>query len=465
VQTHLKHKHVVPGPDERSTLSLQKIVAYASISIGAIVIACLLIFLFVPATFVNGYLKKQIIKTFTKASPAYSIRIAGVHYSLGKNRVACDSIALTSKDSAFSCSVGKVSVEGIAWLQILLHGDSASKVLNSSVMEAREITLIFRRSQYQLRCGRLRVSMPDSGIMTEAIELHPVVNDGKFFSSSKFRRTRLRIAFPQCKVTGADCLGLLQGKTYRARSVKINNPSFDVLVDMDTPCNKSSSSPLMPNEGLSAIHKITQVNSLNIINGRLKYMERYIVGSPPAEVTFDSMRLSAEGIANHAAPGATAVIQGQGTFMKTSTMKIRMVVPVVSPEIPIRYSGSLDGMDLTRLNSFLEIGERLRIKSGVLETATFDITIIAGRASGTLRAMYKDLNIAVLGKVTGSENGAVNRISTFITNTMKIRGNNMPDKSGQIKIGAVKYTRKQEDTFLQLVWFSIRSGIGDVVGF
>jgi hypothetical protein len=122
-------------------------------------------------------------------------------------------------------------------------------------------------------------------------------------------------------------------------------------------------------------------------------------------------------------------------------------------------------MDLTRLNSFLEIGERLRIKSGVLETATFDITIIAGRASGTLRAMYKDLNIAVLGKVTGSENGAVNRISTFITNTMKIRGNNMPDKSGQMKIGAVKYTRKQDDTFLQLVWFSIRSGIGDVVGF
>jgi hypothetical protein len=41
----------------------------------------------------------------------------------------------------------------------------------------------------------------------------------------------------------------------------------------------------------------------------------------------------------------------------------------------------------------------------------------------------------------------------------------MPDKSGSMKIGKVKYTRKPDDTFLQLVWFSLRSGVGDVVGF
>jgi hypothetical protein len=151
--------------------------------------------------------------------------------------------------------------------------------------------------------------------------------------------------------------------------------------------------------------------------------------------------------------------------MKTSTMKIHMTVPVVSPEIPLRYSGSLDGMDLTRLNSFLETGEGLRIKSGILQTATFDVNINAGRASGSVRAMYEDLNIAALNKRTGSEKSAANQISSIIINATKIRGSNMPDKSGSIKIGEVKYERKRDDTFLQLVWFSLRSGIGDVVGF
>jgi hypothetical protein len=307
--------------------------------------------------------------------------------------------------------------------------------------------------------------VPGSEIIAEALELHPLVGDDTFFASRKFRRTRFRMDLPQCSVTGADCLGLLQGKTYRARSVKVNDASLDILVNMDTPYNKNASRPLMPNEGLSSIHKMTQVDSVNIMNGRLKYAERYIIGSPPAEVTFDAIRLSVLGITNRAVPGATAVIRGQGKFMKTSTMKIHMAVPVVSPEIPLRYSVSLDGMDLTRLNSFLEIGEGLRIKSGILQSATSDITIRAGRASGSVRAMYEDLNIAALNKSTGSEKGAVNRISSIIINATKIRGTNMPDKSGSIKIGAVKYERKRDDTFLQLVWFSLRSGIGDVVGF
>jgi len=190
-----------------------------------------------------------------------------------------------------------------------------------------------------------------------------------------------------------------------------------------------------------------------------------MIGSAPAEVTFDSIQMSAKGITNHAAPGATAVIHAQGNFMKTSTMKILMVIPVASPEISFRYSGSLDRMDATRLNSFLEVGENLRIKSGTLQNATFDVNVTASRASGTVRMMYRDLNIAVLNSRTGSERGASNRITSYIANAMKIRGTNMPDKSGSMKIGEVKYARKPDDTFLQLVWFSLRSGVGDVVGF
>jgi hypothetical protein len=142
-----------------------------------------------------------------------------------------------------------------------------------------------------------------------------------------------------------------------------------------------------------------------------------------------------------------------------------MVIPVASPEISFRYSGSLELMDATRLNSFLEIGEGWRIKSGVLQSALFDINMIAGRASGTVRVMYRDLNIAVLNRRTGSERGAFNRLTSFIINEMKIRGTNMPGKSGSMKIGKVKYTRKRADTFPQLVWFSLRSGVRDVVGF
>ena len=460
VPTQINH-----GPANRSKLSPRKLAAYAGLAVAAVILFSVLVFLFFPVTYINGYLKNQIIKAFARAYPAYSIRIAGVHYNIWKNRIGCDLIELTSIDSTFSFTVAKFSVRGISWVHILWQGDIASKDFSGSVADAREIVLSFRQSQYELRCARLRVSVPDSEISAEALELHPLVEDDKFFAGSKFRRTRFRIVLPQCRVTGADCLGLLQGEAYRARSVKVNDASFDILVDMDTPYNKNSSRPLMPNEALSSITKMTQVDSLNIMNGRLKYAERYRIGAAPAEVTFDSIQMLAEGITNHAAPGATAVIHAQGNFMKSSTMKILMVIPVASPEISFRYSGSLDLMDATRLNSFLEVGENLRIKSGILQNATFDVNVTAGRASGTVWVMYRDLTIAFRDSRTGSEGGAYNRITSYIANAAKIRGTNMPDKSGSIKIGKVKYPRERDDTFLQLVWFSLRSGVGDVVGF
>jgi hypothetical protein len=70
-------------------------------------------------------------------------------------------------------------------------------------------------------------------------------------------------------------------------------------------------------------------------------------------------------------------------------------VPIYSPG-SFQYSGSLDVMDPARLNSFIEVGERLRIKSGILQSATFDVNVTTGRASGTCAGdVQRDLTIAV----------------------------------------------------------------------
>jgi hypothetical protein len=160
-----------------------------------------------------------------------------------------------------------------------------------------------------------------------------------------------------------------------------------------------------------------------------------------------------------------AQISGQCKFLETSTLKINMTVPMVSPGFPIKYSGAFDRLDLRRLNSFLEIAEGVRIKAGILETATFDVTINQNQSSGTLQALYKDMDIAIIDKRTASENDVKNKLASFIANTIKIRTANMPNKPEPIKIGAITYTRKPDDTFIKLVWFSLRSGIGDIVGF
>ena len=79
--------------------------------------------------------------------------------------------------------------------------------------------------------------------------------------------------------------------------------------------------------------------------------------------------------------------------------------------------------------------------------------------------VYKDLTIAILNKETGSEKGIFYRLISLFGKVFVIRGTNMPDEKGLMKIGEIKYTRNPIDYFLQYVWFALRGSIADVVGF
>ena len=202
-----------------------------------------------------------------------------------------------------------------------------------------------------------------------------------------------------------------------------------------------------------------------MIDGRLIYGERFAVGSKPAVLTFDSLQVLAEGSSQPANQSESLVIRAQGKLMQAGSMNAVLVLPIASPDFTFQYSGSLSKMSLTSFNTFLEIAEHKRLKTGILHSLAFDIHVVAGDAKGQVRASYKDLKIVAIDGGSRSESGAVNTLVSFISNNIKLRTTNMPDQSGSMKIGEVKYKRKRDDAFLEAAWFSLRSGISDVVGF
>jgi hypothetical protein len=457
----MKNEHSL---NDRRKLTPLKIASYAGFAVGAIVLVCVLTLLLFSDPLVNRFVKPRITKAFAEAYPAYSLRIADMNYSVLKNRFGFDSVALRTVDGTFSNQIDQFSVSGIHWMHLLWGGSLAPNDFANSVVEAQDIMLNLTQSHYKFRCKRLRVSVPDSEMVAESLKVHPLAGDDEFFGESKFRKTRLSIVAPHCSVMGLACLELLQGKSYRARSVHIHDALLDILVNKYNPDSRDTSGPFMPNEILSSIKKTLHVDSLSFMNGSLKYGEGFVLGAKPAFVTFDNMQVLAEGIANHGSRAAVLVIHAQAKFVNAGTMKVLMRIPVASPDFSFHYSGSLSKMDLSPLNSMLEISDQMRIKTGVLQEATFDINVVSGHATGTLRGVYNDLTLAAINKQTGSEKGFSNGIKTFIAK-FKILKTNVPDKSGSMKIGEVKYTRQPDDPFIQFAWFALRTAVRDVVGF
>jgi len=444
-------------------LLLFKTVKYVSLVIGSVLLICLLIFIFFSDPLINKYLKNGIVNDLSKAYPEYSIKLGDMHYNVWKNRLVCDSIILKSRE--LTCSIAKFSIKGISWLKILRQRNFTFNTITNSVIDVHKVFLDFSQSQIGLSFAALHISLPDSEMTADSVKYHPLITDEQFFAKSRFRQTRFSFHIPQIKITELDCFALLQGNMYKAGNININGVFADILVNMDKLYDNNSSKPQMPNEALSSIKETIKVNNIKITNGRLKYSERYVVNAKPGVINFTKVNISVSGIANHTRNTETAIIQGEGLFMNSSLMKLDMTIPLSSKNFSLKYSGSLNRMDVTELNSFLEAGEHRRIKSGILQSAVFNVRVNSGHALGTLRVVYKDLSIAILNKDTGSDKGIFNRIISLFGKIFVIRGTNMPDDKGAMKIGIIKYIRDPEDYFLQFVWFALRNGVGDVVGF
>lgn len=443
------------------SLSLPRLSAYVGVCLGAVVVAVAVLVLMFGGAILNGFGKRKMERAFAGAHPGYALRIGHLDYAAGANRLVAQFV--TANVAGSTLKIGRISLTGVHWARLLWRTTALADVLAKASLDATNIDLTMPKLGYDIRCARLRASVPGSELIAEETEFRPLVGDEEFFAANAFRTTRFRVVVPECRVSGLAYGDLLQGRSYRAASVRCSRPSFDALVDRDKPVEPFVKRPLMVHEALAAIHRPLQVDSLTITNGYLRYGERVVAGAAPGVLTFAAVNMSVEGIANRGEPSAAIRIRAQSEFMNAGVLKLLMTIPVASPDFSFRYSGSLGPMDLTRLDAFLEIAEHTRIKSGSVKEAAFDVDVTAGRARGRVRAIYRDLKIAFLDTQTGTERGFANRVSSFLANVFTIRESNTPDKSGSMKEGEVNYARNPKDEFLQFAWFALRTGVLDVI--
>ena len=445
----------------RRRLSLRRLSACVGLCLGAIVFAVAVLILMFGGAILNGYGKGKAERAFAAAHPGCALRIGELDYAVGANRLVAQSVTLSATNTTLK--VGRITLTGVRWARLLWGTAGLAEVLAKASLEATNLDVEFPQARYGIRCARLRASAPGSELLAEGTELRTLVEDEEFFAAHAFRTTRFHVVVPECRVLGLAYGELLQGKSYRARSVHFSRPSFEALVNRDKPEEPFVKRPLMVHEALAAIRQPLQVDHLSITNGSLRYCERAVAGADPGVLTFGAVSLSVEGIANRGEASTAIRLQAQGNLMDAGTLKVRMSIPTAPPDFSFHYSGSLSAMDLTRLNAFLEIAERTRIKSGSAQEAAFDIDVTAGHARGHVRGMYRDLEIAVLDKQTDTEKGLDNRVASFLANLLKIRSSNAPDALGSMKEGEVNYTRRPEDEFLQFAWFALRSGVLGVI--
>ncbi len=429
------------------------------ITLGAAIVVGALGLLVFGNALLNRYGKPRVERAFAQANSGGLLRIGKVHYAIGSNRLDAESATL--QFGSLTIEAGRTSLSGVRWLP-LAWGTPMADALDHARLEANDLQLGFLGGPYQFRCARMQASVPDSELIANQSELRPITGDEAFFASRNCRSTRYRVVVPECRVTGLVYRELLQGTSYQARSIELSRPSLDTLVHTDQQ-PAPDHHPLMVHEALAAIRSPLQVDHIRVIQGEVFYRERLMPGTEPGVLIFGNLDLSASGISNRGESAAAIALRGQADFMNAGKLRVEMSIPIHPSDLSLHYSGSLGAMDLTRLDAFLENAERLRIKSGTVHAATFDIKAAAGKAQGHVRASYSDLQVVVLDEEILTAKGFDNRIASFLVNVLKIRNSSSSQSPDAIAEGMVEYKRESDDTFLQFIWHALRSGVLDAI--
>lgn len=443
-----------------------KITGYAFLSLGIIASGLLAWYYFFGPRWIDDYARKKVEKAFADAAPGYSLKIKKLHCDIGNNSITFDSVGISHKDSSLACFLKNLTVKKIDWYD-LVSGDKEWKAFINSSCTMEGLNIRLPKKDYGLKCRHIRLSAADSSFDADEVELQPLYEDEDFFSLSEFRRTRFKMLASSFSIDGYSLQRIFSKKKYEAHSVRLDDIQMDILLNKEKGLDKKDTArPEMPQQFLASLSIPLQVDSLVINNCDIVYGERVVAKAPPGILTFDNTSVKVTGIKTGSVADTDSLyINIESDFQNSCKGVVRLAIPMISERPDFAYSGTLTALDARKLNSFLVIAERHKIKSGNIRGGKFHAMVRDGNVKGALLIMYDDLYVSILDKKTGSDKGILNKIFSFIANTFKFRTENLPEDGEPAVPGKINYKAKRIDAFLEIFWFSLRSGLADVVGF
>jgi hypothetical protein len=442
---------------------MKMILIYVGVALGTILLTAVFLFLFCPEVFFNGLIKRKIESSFMKSNPGMKIKISSLHYHFWSDKIDVDTITITNNQSVLLYQIINSTVSGIKFCHLLKGGPTENEIFGY-VAETKELFSHDPDSKYEVRLKSIHLCAADSSIVAEGLEYHLRHNDKEFFEASKLRQTRYKFRAPSIKFSGVDYAGLMKGKNLHIHSLKLSDVSLDILINKDVPFHVDSAINPMPNELYNKMKNPFQIDNITIDNGHLIYNESYDEGRKIATLTFNNINIQENEIIDTEKKSVTLFINANGIFNDVTPVNLSMTIPLSSKEFSLKYSGTFGNMNLTGLNHYLDNAEDVRIKSGMVQSATYDVDITSGYASGKIRPIYSDLKVEP-GYAKTSQSMPRRKVDFFLANLLLIHKNNALDKKGNIKPGEIKFMRAHDTAFMEMIWLSLWSGVKNIAGF
>lgn len=311
----------------------------------------------------------------------------------------------------------------------------------------------------------VRFSYPGRSIAIDSFRLRPGKSDADFFAAHDRRVDRFEIAGSQLRFVDIDIPALSRGEQLHVRKIAVGHLDLDILSNKVPRPTRRAKPPLMPYQLMRSVPFSMNVDTIQLKRASVSYSEKHPNSSRYATLFWSGVRATISGVSNdpERQRRQSVVVDASGQFMNRARMWLTCTMPMNVDRHELDAVGGMHGMDATVLAGFLTIAENIGLQSGHTDEARFRFSVRGRTSRGTVDVEYHDLKLQMVDRKTKKSTGLFDKVASWLANWLVIRNDNVP--GDRYKTGVVDYTLPRDAAIMQTLWFPLRDGLGDVIGF
>ncbi|MCU0445253.1 MAG: hypothetical protein MUE85_10075 [Microscillaceae bacterium] len=334
------------------------------------------------------------------------------------------------------------------------------------VLQAQNYQTALKENLYHLKIKQIAANSQKGDLRLENLDIRPFAQTNwdtlttrNVFFWQKGKQTEFfdSTTIVQTQIKGLNFLKLLNERELIAQKVELNGLNTAIFRDKRWE-EDVARVPLMLNQKFQQIPFPVKIDTLQVKQARLHFLQRVPNAEEYGKIFFDAIDLEAFPISTEARADSITTFKVKSRLMGEGNLDFTLKISLKKPQLFCKYYGSLGAMNAQILNEIIEANRPIRVKSGLIQKIKFDVFLVDKTAKGTVEAGYKRLRIQFL---KADDHEKKRGFITFWANVFLKNRNNL--EKNRHKIGEVNYTRTNDDGFFAVLWRALATGLLDTL--
>ena len=339
----------------------------------------------------------------------------------------------------------------------IYSGTDVLKLLGNSQwdLSADGISFATKDKVYNINIGKFALDKRKKQVLVDYISVVPTMSEAAFVQTLKFQKDLFNVNLKNIILGGTDLTALLEKKSIIAETLTFQ-PTIKVFNDRLVPPDTASKVGKYPHQSIEKLTTNIYIKKVTVNNGNISYRERGAISKNVGDVFFSNVNGTVNNVTNikeYLKQNNVMMVNVTSKFLNTATLTSQWKLPLNSANGAFTINGKVGPFDGTKLNPVIEPLGMGSVKSGNINSYTFNLQGTDYKGTGDGILLYDNLKI----KLLKSKDDAIKNknVTSFVANVF-IKDQN--PSNGNTRKAAINFDRVITKSFFNLVWKSLFDG-------